>query len=44
MDIAPQKELEYKVDHRNWKKHWDIPDEFPDPRVIKAYKTPEVKF
>lgn len=40
--LVPQKELEYKLNHRNYKKHWDMPDEFPDTRVIEAYKHPAV--
>ena len=33
----PQKELEYKLYHRNFKKHWELPHDFPDHRVIDGY-------
>ena len=34
------KELEYKLYHRNFKKHWELPENFPDYRVIDAYEKP----
>jgi len=37
-----EKELNYKLQHRNYKKHWELPDDFPDTRVVNAYKTPIV--
>lgn len=38
----PQKELEYKLYHRNFKKHWELPEDFPDYRVISGYMDPTV--
>lgn len=42
MFLVPVKELEYKLYHRNFKKHWELPDNFPDKRVIEAYEKPLV--
>jgi len=34
------KEKNYKDQHKNYKKHWEIPPDFPSERVINAYLTP----
>jgi len=36
------KEYEYFVKHRNYKKEWELPPNFPDPRVVHAFKEPLV--
>ena len=35
-------EKEYLMKHRNLRKHWIFPDDFPNFEVIKAYKEPNV--
>ncbi|EAS06115.1 XPG amine-terminal domain protein (macronuclear) [Tetrahymena thermophila SB210] len=36
------KEKNYKELHKNYKKHWEIPEEFPSQKVINAYLNPNV--
>lgn len=38
----PLKELQYKNFHKNYKKHWEIPDDFPNSLVIDAYNNPNL--
>ena len=38
----PLKELQYKHFHKNYKKNWEFPEEFPDFQVIEAYQKPVV--
>jgi hypothetical protein len=33
---------EYKRNHRNMRKNWDLPSSFPDYRVIEAYRRVEL--
>jgi len=40
--LVPAKELQYKLNHRNYKKHWEMPPNFPDTRVVEAYEKPHV--
>lgn len=37
------KELQYKQFHKNFKKNWEFPNEFPDNQVVEAYKNPIVE-
>ena len=37
-EAEPQMLREFKDKHRNVRKNWDLPDSFPNPAVIKAYK------
>lgn len=37
-----EKEREYKLYHKNFKKSWELPETFPDMRVIDAYRHPLV--
>ena len=37
-----QKQRDYFEAHRNYKKHWIIPDGFPDAQVIEAFKSPKL--
>ena len=30
--------LKFKQEHRKLRKNWDLPERFPDARVIKAYR------
>eukprot|EP01016_Furgasonia_blochmanni_P048924 TRINITY_DN7368_c0_g1_i1.p1 TRINITY_DN7368_c0_g1~~TRINITY_DN7368_c0_g1_i1.p1 ORF type:complete len:284 (+),score=45.47 TRINITY_DN7368_c0_g1_i1:62-853(+) len=39
---VPLKEIEYKASHRNYKKQWELPDSFPNRRVIEAYLHPNI--
>mmetsp|Transcript_24122 Transcript_24122/g.21189 ORF Transcript_24122/g.21189 Transcript_24122/m.21189 type:complete len:129 (+) Transcript_24122:175-561(+) len=39
---VPERELRYKLDHKNYKKNWELPEGFPDDRVFGAYEVPEV--
>jgi len=36
------KEIDYRNKHKNYKKHWELPQQFPDPRVYKAFVKPVV--
>ena len=36
----PLKELQYKNFHKNYKKHWELPPDFPNLEVFEAYKSP----
>ncbi|KAL4433534.1 hypothetical protein ABPG74_002931 [Tetrahymena malaccensis] len=36
------KEKNYKELHKNYKKHWEIPEDFPSQKVINAYLNPNV--
>ncbi|KAL4482547.1 hypothetical protein ABPG72_005790 [Tetrahymena utriculariae] len=36
------REKNYKELHKNYKKHWEIPEDFPSQRVINAYLNPNV--
>lgn len=36
------KEKNYKESHKNYKKYWEIPSDFPSERVINAYNNPRV--
>ena len=38
----PLKELQFKNFHKNFKKQWELPDDFPNLKVIEAYKDPNV--
>ena len=38
----PEKEIEYKKQHKNYKKKWEFPDDFPNEEVINAYWKPNV--
>ena len=38
----PERELKYKQLHKNYKKHWEMPETFPSERVIDGYKKPLV--
>lgn len=33
-------EKKYKEQHKNYKKHWELPEEFPSQKVIDAYMKP----
>ena len=35
-------EKEYKDKHKNWRRHWEFPPDFPSTEVIKAYELPYV--
>jgi DNA excision repair protein ERCC-5 len=35
-------EKEYKEKHKNWRKHWEFPIDFPNHEIIKAYKDPNI--
>lgn len=30
--------VKFKQEHRKMRKNWDLPERFPDVRVIKAYR------
>lgn len=36
------KEKNYKEQHKNYKKHWEILDDFPSEKVVNAYLHPKV--
>lgn len=35
-------EKEYKEKHKNWRRHWEFPGDFPSTEVIQAYLRPNV--
>lgn len=37
------KEYDYMQKHKNYKKEWDLPETFPNRRVVDAFFNPEVK-
>ena len=37
------KEYQYMQKHKNYKKEWELPDSFPNGKVIDAFFNPEVK-
>lgn len=38
----PEKERIYKEQHKNYKKYWELPPNFPSVEVIEAYLKPTV--
>lgn len=38
----PQKEIEYKLKHMNYKKSWELPMDFPNQLVIDGYLKPRI--
>lgn len=38
----PEVEKEFKLKHKNYKKQWELPDDFPSQVVIDAYRKPIV--
>ncbi|KAM3142872.1 hypothetical protein pb186bvf_004935 [Paramecium bursaria] len=38
----PQKEIEYKLKHMNYKKSWELPMDFPSQIVIDGYLKPRI--
>lgn len=38
----PEKERKFKEMHKNYKKYWELPSNFPSSEVIDAYMVPNV--
>ena len=38
----PEKERIYKEFHKNYKKNWELPFQFPDSEVMEGYLDPKV--